>query len=191
MISIMRKNNLHFYQSMFDDEENFENTDDRLEKIPLYKKGLEILDLVRQIADLISDDGGNELSSVKHRLLEDAYMLTVKIAAAEAGDLYDIRMENAAIIRKSAMRLMIQNHSLKMFGFEYVEYFQMVRDLIEEYRLLFIDWVERFDKSNYIIDRWGLFNPPGVGPFDVDINDIIGDKNNSFFDEFFGEDDEE
>jgi len=82
-------------------------------------------------------------------------------------------MENAAIIRKSAMRLMIQNHSLKMFGFEYVEYFQMVRDLIEEYRLLFIDWVERFDKSNYIIDRWGLFNPPGVGPFDVDINDII------------------
>lgn len=176
---------------MFDDEENFENTDDRLEKIPLYKKGLEILDLVRQIADLISDDGGNELSSVKHRLLEDAYMLTVKIAAAEEGDLYDIRMENAAIIRKSAMRLMIQNHSLKMFGFEYVEYFQMVRDLIEEYRLLFIDWVERFDKSNYIIDRWGLFNPPGVGPFDVDINDIIGDKNNSFFDEFFGEDDEE
>jgi len=54
LISIMRKNNLHFYQSMFDDEENFENTDDRLEKIPLYKKGLEILDLVRQIADLIS-----------------------------------------------------------------------------------------------------------------------------------------
>jgi len=81
----MRKNNLHFYQSMFDDEENFENTDDRLEKIPLYKKGLEILDLVRQIADLISDDGGNELSSVKHRLLEDAYMLTVKISRCRGG----------------------------------------------------------------------------------------------------------
>ena len=176
---------------MFDDEENFENTDDRLEKIPLYKKGLEILDLVRQIGDLIPDDEENELSSVKHHILEDAYMLTVKIAGAEEGDLYDIRMENAAIIRKSAMSLMIQNHSLKMFGFEHVEYFQMVRDLIEEYRLLFIDWVEGFDKSNYIIDRWGLFNPPGVGPFDVDINDIIGDKNNSFFDEFFGEDEEE
>ncbi|HNW57202.1 MAG TPA: hypothetical protein PLR88_09465 [Bacteroidales bacterium] len=49
----------------------------------------------------------------------------------------------------------------------------MVRDLIEEYRLLFIDWVAGFDKWDYIIDRWGLFNPPGVGPFDKDHDDDI------------------
>jgi len=84
-------------------------------------------------------------------------------------------MENAAIIRKSARDLMLQNHSLEMFGFEYVEYYSMVRDLIEEYRLLFIEWVAGFDKWNYIIDRWGLFNPPGVGPFDVDPHDIEDD----------------
>lgn len=68
---------------------------------------------------------------------------------------------------------MIQNHSLDMFGFEHVEYYQMVRDLIEEYRLLFIDWVSKFDPWDYIIDRWGLFNPPGVGPFDHDPDDDI------------------
>jgi len=45
--------------------------------------------------------------------------------------------------------------------------------LIEEYRLLFIDWVSKFDKWNYIIDRWGLFNPPGVTPFDKDVDDTI------------------
>ncbi|HZL08348.1 MAG TPA: hypothetical protein VFC65_00005 [Prolixibacteraceae bacterium] len=45
--------------------------------------------------------------------------------------------------------------------------------LIEEYRLLFIDWVAAFDKWDYIIDRWGLFNPPGVGPFDHDPDDDI------------------
>jgi len=75
-------------------------------------------------------------------------------------------MENAVIIRKAAQDLILQSHSLEMFGFEYVEYYSLVRDLIEEYRLLFIDWVSGFDKWNYVIDRWGIFNPPGIGPFD-------------------------
>lgn len=29
------------------------------------------------------------------------------------------------------------------------------------------------DGEAYIIDRWGLFNPPGVGPFDKDPDDDI------------------
>jgi hypothetical protein len=33
--------------------------------------------------------------------------------------------------------------------------------------------VASFDKWDYIIDRWGLFNPPGVGPFDKDPDDDI------------------
>jgi hypothetical protein len=53
-----------------------------------------------------------------------------------------------------------------MFGFEYSGYFDIVRELIEEYRLLFIDWVKGFDQWNYVVDRWGLFNPPGISPFD-------------------------
>ena len=67
----------------------------------------------------------------------------------------------------------------------------MVRQLIEEYRLLFIDWVATFDKTNYIIDRWGLFNPPGVGPFDVDIDDQISGDNSDFFDYFNNDDDDD
>jgi hypothetical protein len=106
-------------------------------------------------------------------MLSDAMQLTVKVAGATGAGLYDIKMEAAAIIRKAARDLMVQNHSLEMFGFEYVEYFDIVRKLIEEYRLLFIDWVAGFDKWDYIIDRWGLFNPPGVGPFDKDPDDDI------------------
>ena len=60
-----------------------------------------------------------------------------------------------------------------MFGFEEVKYLHIVRNLIEEFRLLFIDWVAAFDKEDYVIDRWGLFNPPGVGPFDKDPDEDI------------------
>jgi len=49
----------------------------------------------------------------------------------------------------------------------------VIRDLVEEYRLLFINWLTGFDKWDYVIDRWGLFNPPGVGPFDKDPDDDI------------------
>lgn len=141
-------------------------------ELPLFKKGQEIFEVVDQICQLIPDD--NEmLGHVKGVMYEDAMLLTVKIAGAEGGQLYDIKMEAATIIRKAAMELMIQNHALEMYGFEHTEYFQIVRDLIEEYRLLFIDWVSNFDKWNYIIDCWGLFNPPGVGPFDHDPDDDI------------------
>jgi len=142
------------------------------EKLPIYLKGKEIFDMVSKIADLIPDND-EHLKEVKACILSDAAQLTVKVAGAEAAGLYDLKMENAAIIRKAARDLMVQQHSLDMFGFEYVEYYQIVRDLIEEYRLLFIDWVAGFDKWDYIIDRWGLFNPPGIGPFDKDPDDVI------------------
>lgn len=152
---------------MYDDEPRSDP-----KALPLYKKGMEIFEVVRQIGELIPNDD-NPLAHVKQVMLEDAMMLTVKVAGATGANLYDLKMEAATIIRKSAMNLMIQNHSLDMFGFEHVEYYQIVRRLIEEYRLLFIDWVSKFDKWDYVIDRWGLFNPPGVGPFDHDPDDDI------------------
>ncbi|CAD5258029.1 MULTISPECIES: hypothetical protein [unclassified Imperialibacter] len=133
--------------------------------LPIFKKGQEILETVRLIGNLIPEDD-EMLQDIEGHMLSDAALLTVKVAGAEAGDLYDIRMEAAAIIRKAARDLMVQNHSLDMHGFKEVRYYQLVRDLIEEYRLLFIDWVAGFDTNNYIVDQWGLFNPPGIGPFD-------------------------
>lgn len=142
------------------------------EKLPIYQKGKEIFDIVCKITDLIPEND-EYLKEVGACMRSDAAQLTVKVAGAEAGGLYDLKMENAAIIRKAARDLMVQHHSLDMFGFEHVEYYKMVRELLEEYRLLFIAWVEGFDKWDYIIDRWGLFNPPGVSPFDKDPDDDI------------------
>jgi hypothetical protein len=142
------------------------------EKLPTYQKGKGIFDMVIKIIDLIPED--NEyLMEVKSCMLGDAAQRTVKVAGAEAAGFYDLKMENAAIICKAALDLMVQQHSFDMFGFEYREYYQIIGDLIEEYRLLFIDWVARFDKWDYIIDRWEFFNPQSIGPFDKDTDDDI------------------
>jgi hypothetical protein len=165
---------------MFEDDDDIEKDREAYQKLPIFLKGREISDMVQRIADLIPDD--NEyLQEIKGLMMFDAAQLTVKIAGAEAGGLYDIKMEAAAIIRKAAHDLILHYHSLKMFGFKEYEYFKIVRDLVEEYRLLFIEWVEGFDKWNYCIDRWGLFNPPGIGPFDKDPDDDIPFNPDEFF----------
>lgn len=152
---------------MFDDEKEIDVKD-----LLIYRKGKEIFDVVHHIGSIIPEDN-DHLQMIKGNMLVDAGLLSVKIAGASRVDLYDLKMEAAAIIRKAARDVILYSHSLEMFGFKDVKYFELVRELVEEYRLLFIDWVASFDKWNYIIDRWGLFNPPGVGPFDKDPDDDI------------------
>jgi len=148
----------------------FEEDDDKINdgrKLPIFKKGMEIAELTRDLIDLIPKDD-EILMEVGTWMVNDAHNLAVKVSGAEAGDLYDIRMESASIIRRSARELIVQSHSLEMHGFKETQYFQLLRDAVEEYRLLFIDWVAGFDPWNYQIDDWRLFNPPGIGPHDID-----------------------
>ena len=154
---------------MFEEEEKNQINP---KKLPIYQKGKEIFEVVYTICELIPEED-DYLQQLKPILIEDASILSVKIAGAEATELFDLKMEAAAIIRMAARNLMVQNHTLEMFGFKDGEYFNIVRNLVEEYRLLFIDWVAKFDQWNYSIDRWGLFNPPGVGPHDKDPDDDI------------------
>ncbi len=150
-----------------DEENDIEPRD-----LPIYKKGIEIYDLVRKIGELIPEDN-EHLQLLRGQMLADAAVLSSKVVGATTGGLYDIKMEAATFIRRAAHDLMVSYHSLKMMDFKEADYYLMVRSLIEEYRLLFIDWVTGFDKWNYVIDRWGLFNPPGVGPFDKDPDEDI------------------
>lgn len=140
--------------------------------LPILAKAEEIFDLVKTITDLIPEED-ELLQSYKSQLLEDAMIILVKISGAEAVKLYDIKMENAAIIRKAARDLMVAYHGLEMFGFKDVKYYLMVREKIEEFRLLFVDWVTNFNPKHFITDNWGLFNPPGISPDYVQRDDEL------------------
>ena len=85
------------------------------ERLPIYRKGKEILDMVSKITDLVPEND-EHLKNVKACMLCDAAQLTVKVAGAEAAGLYDLKMENAAIIRKAARDLMVRvlAHSIKI-----------------------------------------------------------------------------
>ena len=163
-----------------EEDENL-NPFERTQQMPLYKKGEEIMKIVAAMLELVPE-GSEELEETVRWMNESAMTMCVKISGAEGGDMYDIRMECATLIRKAAHELIINLHSLEMFGYQHTEYFPLLREAVEEYRLLFVDWVNTFDPWNYYIDRWGLFNPPGVSAHDKDPDDDIPFNPDDFFD---------
>ncbi|MCK0114804.1 hypothetical protein [Gelidibacter sp. F63206] len=164
------------------------------ENLPIFQKAREIMDLVGSIIDSVEKtdiefEDPIEAEMMQHNLKYmgmNASIIPAKIAGASSEDmLYDIRMENAAIIRKAAMELITDARGLQMHGYPDTEYLDILRNEVDEFRVLFAEWVKTFDCWNYTIDRWGLFNPPGVNYDDVDPDDDIPFN----FDDFDGFDD--
>lgn len=159
-------------------------------KLPVFQKAMEIEELVRHIitsvekADIdFKDEYRASMVADNIRYLrENAAIIPAKIAGASSEDqIYDLRMENAAIIRKAARELITDARGIQMNGFKDIEYLDLLRKEVEEFRILFAEWVKTFDCWNYIIDRWGLFNPPGVNYDDHDPDDDIPFDPNDFF----------
>lgn len=155
---------------------------DNLNKLPIYKKAQEIFKLTDALVKTLPTDDEFLRETTIRFILEDAMIIPAKISGAEAVELYDLKMENAAIIRKAARELYVRVGSLRFEeNVENKDYIELLRNEIEAFRLLFIDWVAGFDQWNYIIDRWGLFNPPGVSAYDKDPDDDIPFNPDDFF----------
>jgi hypothetical protein len=154
---------------------------DRTHQLPIYQKAEQIFKLTEGLVQIISKEDDFLQETTVRFMMEDAMTIPVKIAAAEAADLYDLRMENAAIIRKAARELYVQAGSLRYHGVDNIEYIDLLRNEIDGFRLLFIDWVASFDVWNYIKDDWGLFNPPGINVLDKDPDTDIPFNPDDFF----------
>ncbi len=79
-----------------------------------------------------------------------------KIRSSEAGGIYVIRMENAAIIRKNAQSVKSFILSLMIEGEVDEEHGEIIRNEIDEFRQLYKHWVSTFKKDEFE-DEWGLF----------------------------------
>lgn len=159
---------------------------------PLYKKSEEIFKLTQALIQIVPIENEFLQETCVKFMMEDAMLISAKISGAEAVDLYDLKMENAAIIRKCARELYVRAGSLQHEDdIKDKEYIELLRNEIEAFRLLFIDWVASFDPWNYCIDRWGLFNPPGVSAHDKDPDDAIPFNPKDFFENLDFDDSEE
>jgi hypothetical protein len=156
---------------------------DKLNQLPLYQKAEQIFKITQGLVEIVPADNEFLQETTVRFMLENAMIIPAKISGAQAVELYDLKMENATIIRKAARELYVQAGSLR-FEEEILDkdYILLLRKEIDEFRLLFIDWVAGFDMWNYIKDDWGLFNPPGVNAHDKDPDEDIPFNPDGFFD---------
>ncbi len=155
-------NNDEFEEASFGDEMNEHARSEirkeqyRIRSMPIMKKAYQIYELVKALVATFreNDDLSDQYSQI---MLCDAGTLPSKISGAESGNFYTLRMENAVQIKLAARNLLVQISGLSMLGLSEPHYLQLLRDEIEEFRLLFVEWVNAFKKDEDIPDNWGLF----------------------------------
>ncbi len=131
----------------------------------LYKKAIDILNLTQTICDLLPDDEFEEMT--KGLMLQNAMIIPAKIRGAIAiNDVYSLLMETAVIIKVNICELKAQLWACdEIHGIE-KKYLEVLREEIEIFRGIFIQWISCFDKVNDLPDEWHLFNDPNSFPAD-------------------------
>jgi hypothetical protein len=177
-------------------------------EVPIIVKSKEILSLTDAIVQSIDeeivdqnkyyvlkpedrDNAIEYLKFLKQEMMGDAYTITVKLQTAHSVDLYTHKMEYATLIKLSARSLLTHTSGLKMYGYKRTDYLELLRNAIEEFRILFVEWLGTFDKYNDIPDGWGLFYDPEHEYEMPEWNDEEEDMDDDIFWNDDGEDDDE
>jgi hypothetical protein len=130
----------------------------------LYRKSIDILNLARTIGDMLPED--EDADSTRHLILENAYLVPAKIKGAMVMEYYSLMMENAVIIKVNICQLREQLWACKEFHGLEQQYIDVLRNEIDDFRKIFINWITSFDKKNDLPDEWHLFNDPSAFPDD-------------------------
>lgn len=138
-----------------DDEEfNPHREQDRIYKHPLMKKAKDILGLTRALVGSL-DEPRKELYG--HSMLNDAKQLQIKFSSAESGTQYSLKMESAVLIKVHAKSLFTITYELEVQETHAREHLALLRQAIEDFRKLFLKWIEEMDRDQNFDDGWGIF----------------------------------
>jgi hypothetical protein len=127
-------------------------------ELPIFKKAHEILEITKAITDAIDEE--EDIFQMRDFMMNNAMTMTSKIAGAEGAGLYSLRMENAVLIKLAACELKTQTNMLRMDNLTDSQYIQLLRDEIDNFKPLFIEWIKGFDPNDDINDGWLYIMPP-------------------------------
>ncbi|MES2111215.1 MAG: hypothetical protein V4577_20845 [Bacteroidota bacterium] len=127
---------------------------DKYRKLPVFKKSEELFDLAEAIAESLKED--ERKSHYAAELFSNAALIQAKIAGAEGGGLYTIRMQNAVLIKLATQDMFNATAVASMMKINEEDYVDLMRDKIDEFRIVFNEWVRSFDKTYDIPDNWAI-----------------------------------
>jgi len=164
---------------------------DKYRDLPVFKKAHEIYELAKAIAEALKDDEQKEHLATE--IISNAMIAQAKIAGAEGAGLFSIRMQNAVLIKVAIHDMFNAVLFASMVEINEEDYVQLMRDKVEEFRIVFREWMLGFDKEYDIPDNWGIrFD---VASFEQDkLDELMFDEEHFFTSEEengFGFDDDD
>ena len=121
----------------------------------LYNQWREVFGLVMAFVETLPEEEDETLST-KSMIYQNAYIVAPKIMSACGDTLYQIKMENAAIIRFNCRQLWEQIAFAALTGAADKEYKNLIEEALNQFKDWFRQWVTTFKKDEYE-DEWGLF----------------------------------
>jgi hypothetical protein len=159
---------------------------DKYENLPVYQKAQELFDLAEVIAESLKEDAMKE--HLAAQMFSNASLIQAKIAGAEGGGLYSLRMQNAVLIKLACQDMFNAVSFASMVKINEEDYVNLMRDKVDEFRLVFVDWIRSFDKTYDIPDNWAIRFDAST-PEQEKLEELMFDEDR-FFNEF-GEDEGE
>jgi hypothetical protein len=121
----------------------------------LYNQWREVFHLVSAFAENLPEED-NERLSAKNMIYENACLIAPKIVSAAGDTLYQIKMENAALIRFNCRQMWEQVAFAVLMGNADEEHKEVIEEALTIFKELFRNWVNTFQPDGYE-DDWGLF----------------------------------
>lgn len=118
----------------------------------IYFKAKEILHITHSLVK--SFDEKKDKLEVGSQMLEHAFTIPAKVAGAEAVEFYSLKMEKAISIKVAARELLASTSLCKDMGLGHQDHLHLLRNEIESFRKLYLNWVNSFNKSVDIEDDW-------------------------------------
>ncbi|MBK7964718.1 MAG: hypothetical protein IPK10_05115 [Bacteroidetes bacterium] len=157
------KGNEDFEDDIFNDDtasdealSEIRREQERISKLPVMIQAVQLFELVNGIVETFSTD--DEISlHYKEVMLSDVRKLRNRIIATEDAEYFSLKMENAVLVKVAAQNILAQEAGLNLLCLADPSYLEVLRDEIEVFRTLFIEWTNSFDRSRDMDDGWNLF----------------------------------
>jgi len=121
----------------------------------MYNQWREVFGLVTAFTETLPEEEDERLST-KALIFENAYIVAPKIMSACGDTLYQIKMENAALIRFNCRQMWEQVAFAVLMGTADQEHKRLIEEALDRFKILFRLWVATFKEDEYE-DEWGLF----------------------------------
>lgn len=123
-------------------------------QLPVYQKAKSIQEITEALVNSFDENNFGSKKKICYKMIAQSKKLVSKIAEAEGGDIYSLRIENAFQVRGAARELKSMLYMCSIMQLAHEDYTNFLAEEIDSFRILFLDWVASFDKHNDIYDEW-------------------------------------